>query len=100
MLKTFLLDVLKTHCKVSPDFDVDIEDKQRLRLLLVLVMMKTVVLASVRESCSGCLLDILKTHCKVSPDFDVVDLEESTMGCSLDLDAEDLTQILSSVFEL
>ena len=31
-----LLDVLKTHCKVSPDFDLDMEDRQRLRLLLVL----------------------------------------------------------------
>ena len=56
----FLLDVLKTHCKVSPDFDVDIEDKQRMRLLLVLVMMKAVILVSVRESCSGFLLNILK----------------------------------------
>ena len=41
-----LLDVLKTHCKVSPDFDLDMEDRQRLRLLLVLVIMKTVFLAS------------------------------------------------------
>ena len=36
-----LLDVLKTHYKVSPDFELDMEDRQRLRQLLVLVIMKT-----------------------------------------------------------
>ena len=36
----FLLDVLKTHYKVSPDFELDVEDRQRLRLLLVLDNLK------------------------------------------------------------
>ena len=35
-----LLDVLKTHYKVSPDFELDVEDRQRLRLLLVLDNLK------------------------------------------------------------
>ena len=35
-----LLDVLKTHYKVSPDLELDVEDRQRLRLLLVLDNLK------------------------------------------------------------
>ena len=55
-----LLDVLKTHYKVSPDFELDVEDRHILRLLLSFDCEDRAPWRAIIDSCSGCLLDNLK----------------------------------------